>query len=172
MPTLHLLRHAKSDWADPGVADHDRPLSARGDRAARDLAGYVRRTRVLPDLVLCSSARRTVDTLAALRAALPVTARVEITDALYEVDGSAILNQLRRLPDTVGVALVVGHNPGIASVTMALAGVASDPEALRTVATKYPTGGMATLDFEGSWRDLAPGSARLAGFVRPRDITG
>ncbi len=170
MPTLHLLRHAKSDWGDPGVTDHDRPLSARGDRAAADLAGHFQRTRVSPDLVLCSSARRTVDTLAALRAVLPASARVEISDALYEVDGGAILNQLRRLPDTVGVALVVGHNPGMASLAQALAGVASDPDAVRSVATKYPTGGLATLEFEGRWRDLTTGSARLTGFVRPRDL--
>ena len=170
MPTLHLLRHAKSDWGDPGLGDHQRRLSKRGRRAAAEIARHVRKARLSPDLVLCSSSRRTVDTLAALRAALPESTRVEITDSLYEVDAGAILDQLRRLSGSIGAVLVVGHNPGMASLVQALAGEASDEVLARSVATKYPTGGLATLEFEGNWPDLAPGTARLTGFVRPKDL--
>lgn len=170
MPILLLLRHAKSDWAEFGLADHDRPLSPRGERAAAALARYFRRTVPAPDLVLCSSARRTVDTLTALRPALPAAVPVRVTEALYEVGAGAILDQLRRVEDTVGVLLVVGHNPGMAGIALSLAGPEGDPEALRALALKFPTGGLATLELDGTWRDLSPGIARLTGFIRPRDL--
>jgi len=170
MPTLLLLRHAKSDWAGLGLADHERPLSRRGERAAAELAGHFRRAGLAPDLVLCSSARRTVDTLAALRSALPAAVAVRVTDALYEVGPGAILDEVRQVPDTVELLLVVGHNPGMAGLAMGLAGPDGDPQALRAMALKYPTGGLATLEFDGAWPALAWGAARLTGFIRPRDL--
>ena len=72
---LHVARHAKSSWADPSLPDIDRPLSARGRRDAARLAAHLGGLGVAPTLVLCSPARRTVDTLAAFTAALGAAGR-------------------------------------------------------------------------------------------------
>lgn len=170
MPTLHLLRHAKSSWGEPGLADHDRPLSDRGRRAASAMAAHLRRAGVAPDLVLCSSARRTVETLAAIRHSLPRTAGIETTPELYEAGASSLLDRLRAVPPAIATLMLIGHNPGLEVLAGQLAGEGSDPEARQALGRKFPTGALATLEFEGEWRDLAWGAARLTAFVAPRDL--
>lgn len=170
MPILHLLRHAKSSWDAAGLRDHDRPLSERGGRAAAAMAAHLRRAAVAPDLVLCSSARRTVETLAAIRGALPRGVAVETTDDLYEVGAATLLQRLGRIPAEVGVLLVIGHNPGMEELALRLAGEGSDAGASERLGRKFPTGAIATLEFEGAWADLDWGGARLTGFVAPRDL--
>lgn len=170
MPTLHLLRHAKSSWDDLRVRDHDRPLSDRGERAAAAMAAYMRQSGIAPDLVLCSSARRTVDTLARLRSGLPDPLTVETRRELYEVGAANLLEVLRRVPDTTGVVMLVGHNPGLEDLATALAGPDSDPGARKALARKFSTGALATLAFDGAWASLAAGGARLTRFITPKDL--
>lgn len=170
MPTLHLLRHVKSSWGDPESRDFDRPLAERGVRAAAAIAAYLPTAGVAPDLVLCSSARRTVDTLAAIRGGLPAELGIETTDELYEVGASALLERLRRVPDTAGEVLLVGHNPGIEDLATRLAGAGSDPAAIAALSRKVPTGALASFAFDGSWRGLSQGGARLTRFITPRDL--
>lgn len=170
MPTLYLLRHVKSSWDDGTLDDFDRPLAPRGERAAGALAAYLRQNRVRPELVLCSSARRTRDTLAGVRIGLPKNTRVETTRALYEVGAGKILRQLRAIEPSTGCVLVVGHNPGMEDLARMLAGKGSDAAAVSDMMRKYPTGGLAQLEFEGDWADLGPGSARLSAFVIPKDL--
>lgn len=170
VPVLHLLRHAKSSWGDPGLRDHDRPLSGRGERAAVAMADHLRREGIAPDLVLCSTARRTVDTLAAIRSGLPASSEVETSRQLYEVGAEALLERLRRVPGTVGVLLLIGHNPGLEELSTRLAGAGTDPAARQALARKFPTGALATLEFDGGWPDLSWGGARLTGFIAPKDL--
>jgi len=170
MPTLHLLRHAKSSRGDPGLPDFDRPLSDRGLRDAAAIAACLPKAGLMPDRVLCSSARRTVDTLAAIRAGLPERLEVETTGDLYEVGATALLDRLRRIPGDVGELLVVGHNPGMEDLATRLAGTGSDLAAIRALARKYPSGALATLEFDGEWRTLSPGDARLTRFITPKDL--
>src|SRR4249919_2403209 len=96
---LLLLRHAKSAWDDPSLADHDRPLAPRGTKALRRLADYLTRAEYRPDVVLCSSARRTVETLDGIRSALPKRASVEIADELYGAHANTLLRRLHGLND-------------------------------------------------------------------------
>jgi len=63
MKSLHLLRHAKSSWKDSGLNDHDRPLNKRGRQTAKMMAAYLRRAKIAPDLVICSTAVRAQQTL-------------------------------------------------------------------------------------------------------------
>ena len=170
MPTLHLLRHAKSDWGDAGLSDHDRPLSVRGRRAAAAMAGHLRQAGVTPDLVLCSTARRAVDTLAAVRAALPDGVVVETSAELYAAAADQLLERLRQVPPRSSTVLLVGHNPGLEELALRLAGEGGDPAALRRLGRKYPTGALATLEFDGDWPGLSRGTARLASFVTPKDL--
>lgn len=158
---LLLLRHAKSSWDDPGLTDHDRPLSPRGRRAAARIGRHLSDHGVPVTLVLCSSARRARETLE--RVAPP--GAVEIEPRLYGASAAELLARLRRLPEAQAVVMLIGHSPAIEELAAALA-TGPDPLAGR----KFPTGGLATLTWAGTWSDLGPGKAALASFVVPREL--
>ena len=171
MKTLLLLRHAKSAWSDVRLADHDRPLNRRGERAARAMADHVAAAVTRPDLVLCSTALRTRQTLAPLvdRLGTP-TPPILLEKSLYLASQASLLAQLRAVTDAASTVLLVGHNDGIGDLAAALAGSGS-PEALALLHEKYPTGTLAVLAVPGeTWSGLAPGAARLVEFTRPRDL--
>ena len=169
MRVAHLLRHAKSSWDDPHRADIDRPLAPRGRRAARAMAERLRREAVRPDLVICSPARRTRETLEIVAAAFP-DAEVRFEDALYGAGGGDLLACLRASPDRAASIMVVGHNPGLHDLAVSLAG-GGDPDDLARLAAKMPTGALATLRAPARrWRDVSPGTAELADFVVPREL--
>lgn len=171
MKTLLLMRHAKSAWSDARLADHDRPLNRRGERAAKAMADHVVASGRRPDLVLCSTALRTRQTLAALVERLgPPSPPIALEKGLYLASQAVLLGHLRAVADTVSTLLLVGHNDGIGDLAVALAGD-GPAEALGRLHDKYPTGALAVLALPGgSWRDLAPGAARLVEFTRPRDL--
>jgi phosphohistidine phosphatase len=159
---LALLRHAKSSWADSGLADHDRPLNQRGRRAATRLGQYIRDEGIMPELVLCSSARRTRQTLDGLH--LDAGVDVVLEDELYGASAGDLLGRVRRIADAVTTALVIGHNPGIQDFAISLA---DD----RTRLASFPTAALAELHVPtGTWGQLADGGAILHAFVTPREL--
>ena len=167
MRTLYLLRHAKSSWDDAGLADRDRPLAPRGQRAAKAIAKHLGSEDISPALVLCSAARRTRETLDAIAPALDADTTVEVERDLYGASAGELLERVHAIPDDVSSAMLIGHNPSIQTLALNLAGRGAELDA---VALKYPTGALATLTFDGSWQDLNQGGAELAAFVRPRDL--
>ena len=116
-----VIRHAKSSWDDPPVADHDRPLSKRGRNALSRLRDHIEGLELRPDLVMCSSSRRTRETLAGIRPALGRKARVESDRALYGAGAEQLVTELRRLDDQVTNVFLIGHNPGVADLVDLLA---------------------------------------------------
>jgi phosphohistidine phosphatase len=167
MRHLHLLRHAKSSWDDPAPADHDRPLAPRGRRAAGLIASHLREEEIEPALVLCSSATRARDTLTGIQPALPEDAEILIERELYGASEHELLARLQEVPDRVGSAMLIGHNPAIQGLALTLSRSGTPLDELEL---KYPTGALATLVFDGSWRELGPGAAELRAFVRPKDL--
>jgi phosphohistidine phosphatase len=167
MKQLLLLRHAKSSWEDRGLADHDRPLAPRGRRAAKLIAEHLRRERVAPALVLCSSAQRTRETLERIAPALGEQVPVQIERELYAASEHRLLERVRGVEESVESVMVIGHNPGVEQLALSLA---VSGENLAAVRRKYPTGALATLEFAGRWRELGPGSAELADFVTPKQL--
>ena len=167
--TLYLLRHAKSSWADLKRADHDRPLSPRGRKAAQAMAAVLARARPRPTIVLCSSALRARQTLQPIVAALDPPAEIKIDDSLYGADASGLLGQLRELPEDCPVALVVGHNPGLQDLAVELADE-GQPEDLSRLRESFPTGALAILSAGGRWAQLGPGRAYLEGLILPRAL--
>src|SRR5262245_14559736 len=168
MPTkrLLLLRHAKSSWDEPSLADRDRPLAPRGHKAAERMAEHLRSNGPAVDLVLCSSALRTTETLEHIGRAFG-DAEMVVEDGLYGASDDELLERLRAVPnDADGVALI-GHNPGIQDRATGLAGGGDDLERMRT---KFPTGALAVLEFDAPWGDLSPGGCRLVAFVTPKDL--
>ncbi len=108
MPTLYLLRHAKSSWDEPGLADFDRPLSRRGRRNAALLAAHLREESIDPEIVLCSPARRARET-----AELLGLEGVQFEDDLYGAGTADLGRRLTALPHSVASAILIGHNPGL-----------------------------------------------------------
>jgi phosphohistidine phosphatase len=165
---LFLLRHAKSSWDDPGLDDHDRPLAPRGRRASALIAEHLRRAPIGPVLVLCSSARRTRETLETVMPALdPVKVRIE--RELYGASFEDLLQRLREVPDEVESVMMVGHQPAIQELALHLAGEGSELERVRA---KFPTAALATLTFAGEWSELGHRSAELIAYVKPKQLQG
>ena len=170
MRTLLLLRHAKSSWDQPGVADVERPLAARGRKAAPLIARYLKQQRLVPDLVLCSHALRVRETWELMTPALGGAVACKTLRSLYAAPPSRLLEPLRRVADEVRILMVIGHNPGLGALAASLAG-AGPKKALERVRTKFPTGGLVVLTFEiEHWAELAAGGGRLEDFVGPKDL--
>lgn len=169
MHQLLLLRHANSTRDDPELADHARPLSERGRRAAAALRGTMRDLGLQPDVVLVSSARRTLETLAALEP-WDETPLIEQLDRLYMASAQQMLRLLRTTTETARSVLLVGHNPGVHDLALLLAGGAdaarADPECGR-LAESFPAAALAELALSRPWRALGSGGARLLRFINP-----
>lgn len=167
---LYLLRHAKSSWDAAGLADFDRPLNRRGRQAASGMGELMKRCRLLPDLVLCSPAARAEETWTRVAAELPERPPVRLLRSLYLAPPSRLLDRVRAVEESVGALLLVAHNPGLEHLAGRLAGPGSTATALEMLSEKFPTGALACFEFEGAWAALAPQGARLAEFLRPRDL--
>lgn len=162
---LYLLRHAKSDWEDARQSDHDRPLAPRGREVLPLLHDHLRVENITPELVLCSTSRRTVETLAGVEPA----GEVALESGLYGASDEEILTRLRTLPDNLHQVMVIGHNPGLQRLILTLTGNPDHPD-VAEVRRKFPTGALATLEFTGRWAKLAPAGARLSAYVRPKTL--
>ena len=166
MPTLYVLRHAKSSWDDPGVADRDRALNDRGVRAAALMAGHLRAGEVHPALVLCSPAARTRQTLELIAPGFTEPPLVRFDDTLYGATADTLLSTIQAVAAGTEAVLLVGHNPGVEDLVVALA---SGGRLLDRVRAKYPTCALATLTLE-EWSTLGPGGAKLVAFTTPADL--
>ena len=167
---LVLLRHAKSAW--PDVPDHERPLAGRGIRAAPVMGRWLRDAGLVPDQVLCSTARRARETWQFAQAGLAATPPVSFEDRIYDATAIELLALIREVPPATGTLLLIGHNPAIEDLALMLAaapGTASSGD-LERMRAKFPTAAIAVLQPAGTWRTLAPGRARLTAFVTPRDL--
>lgn len=160
---LILIRHAKSSWATTGLEDIARPLNDRGRNSAIALGGWLRQTGYLPDLILCSPAVRTRETVAGMELA----ARVDIVDALYLAAPETMLSVLHTgSGETVAM---IGHNPGIAAFAALM--VAAPPPHGRFA--DYPTGATLIVEFDvDDWAAVAPGTGQVRNFITPRELTG
>jgi len=169
MRRLMLLRHAKSDWP-AGVADFERPLAARGREAAPLMARYMAEEGLIPDLALVSPAKRTRETWGLLAPALGDVA-VKSEPRIYNASVGELLSLVTAIDEEVETALFVGHNPGMAELTLLLSG-AGDRRALTAVQRKYPTAALSVIGLEDSWAEVAPFKGRLERFVTPKSLGG
>jgi len=171
MKTVLLLRHGKSGWGDASLEDHERPLAPRGIAAAKAIGRLLRERGWVPELLLCSSARRTQETLSELRLGfgegLP---EASIESSLYLASADALIDRFRALPDTAASAMVIGHNDGMHICAQRLVGKA-EPAEFAKLASGFPTAGLAVIMFDiAHWSELGDGAGRLSGLVFPREI--
>jgi phosphohistidine phosphatase len=170
MKTLLLLRHAKSSWDDSSLKDYDRPLSHRGERAAPVMGAYLRDEDLIPDVVLCSPALRARQTWESVEMALDMDIPIQFLDELYHATATMIHRTIQRISPDVETVLLVGHNPGFADVARWLVSE-GDPEEMERMRFKYPTAGLAVVDFDvARWDDIDEGTGSLRVFIRPKDL--
>ena len=169
--TLFLLRHAKSSWDEPGLVDHDRPLSKRGIKAAPLMARAMVQRNWLPDFALVSSAMRTQQTWQLAREEFPARIEAHVENSIYEAPAEAIANAIRKIPERVSSLIVIGHNPGLEDISTYLASPGSDEDALFNLRQKFPTAALARFSYDSEWKSLSQQSAGLTHFLTPRQMT-
>lgn len=170
MLRLMLLRHAKSDWGNPTLDDFDRPLNARGRQAADLMADYITETCPPPDLILCSTALRTRQTLNALLTRIAVDIDIQLRGELYEDSEMDYISLLQNLDTPAETVLLIGHNPATEDTASSLYGQ-GDKEAFADLGEKYPTAALAVFTFAARrWPEIGEGLGTLERFVKPRAL--
>ncbi len=172
MRRLLVLRHAKSSWADPDLADFDRPLVGRGKRASNAIAEFIVSNGYQPDRVLCSPAKRARQTYSRASRIIGEEAVLSDDESLYLASEREICSLVRSVDLKYVCAMVVGHNPGLHDFARSIAG-AGHPDLLSSLGQHMPTAALAVFELDNlAWSDVGPGALRLSAYVKPRDLTG
>ncbi|WP_448585801.1 SixA phosphatase family protein [Thermaurantiacus sp.] len=169
MRRLSLLRHAKSSWDDPVLRDFDRPLNARGLKAARRIGAWMGAEGLAFDAVLASPAARVVETLAGVEEGLGRPLNAQLDRRIYMASAVALLDLVQTAAD-VPHLLLVGHNPGLEDLILLVTPDDGAP-LRREVERKFPTAAFATIAFAAeALADIGEGAGELVRLVRPRDL--
>ena len=169
MAILHLLRHAKSDSEHYFGDDHERPLAPRGQRAALVMGEFMTQTAVSPDLILCSSAVRTRETLERILTCLEDGTEVRVERDLYLASAAAMLELAQTVGDGIEELMIIAHNPGTAYLAAHLCG-SGPAEQLQRIRTKYPTAGLCSIRFDAPFSQIVAGAGELQRFVTPKNL--
>ena len=166
--TLLLMRHGKSSWAAPLQADFDRPLKARGQRAAEQMARWIGHSAQIPDTILTSPAVRARDTAEIVHSGLRLGTRVLVEEPrIYEANPTTLLYCIGEHGGDATTLMLIGHNPGLEMLTLLLA---TDEPAAGHHYKLFPTATVAVLEYAGEWTDLRPQSCKCATIARPREL--
>lgn len=155
-----FVRHAKSSWSQD-LADHDRPLNARGRQAAKTIGSILKAKGLIPNIIWSSDSARTRETIALMFAVSEIQ-QTEFISSLYHGSANQVLTVCaQRGEPTCGPLMLVGHNPGYEMLL----------EYFTNVSRSYPTGACLVLkrvDKKADW--LSPEAWRLEDFIRPKDV--
>jgi len=164
MKTLYLWRHAKSDWGSIDLDDHDRALSTRGNTDAPRMAAVMKEQGYVPEKILCSTARRTHQTLNHLQNVIGTNIPVSLDQSLYLAPPQILLKAIRSAKD-IGSVMIIAHNPGLEDLATQLCS-ADGP-----TTPNFPTCGFAVFEFEiENWKEAAPGTGMLKDFLTPKTL--
>jgi phosphohistidine phosphatase len=170
MIRLGVLRHAKSSWDDPAARDFDRPLNPRGRAAAGRMGRLFSDRGFAFDHVLASPAARVRETLERLGTEYRALPAIAFNETLYAASTRSLLDAIRSTGPQFQSLLIVGHNPGLHGLVLALA--EEDGSNLRQRAEgHFPTAAFASIDLDVSdWNAISPGVGRLAELIFPREL--
>lgn len=172
MKNLSILRHAKSGWDAAVERDFDRPINKRGERGADLIGQYARRKGYAVDRIVASPAVRVTGTLDIFQPAAGLAAIEPHWDRrIYLASAATLLDVLRDAGGDAQHLLICGHNPGLEDLILMLVPETTDDSYRAIVEEKFPTSALARLELDiAGWRDLDAGQARIADFIRPRDL--
>ena len=164
MKSLLVLRHAKTQ-PDAPAGDHARELTERGHRNADAMGAYIKSLSGTPDAIITSDATRARQTAEIVARAVDFAAPLTVEPEIYAAGLDTLLGVVRRIPDDVQTAIIVGHNPGFEELAAALAGKADE-------GVRLPTSGLALLELDTQhWYAVRPSAGRLREVATPRTIT-
>lgn len=137
------------------------------------MRSVMRELGLAPDIVLVSTARRTLETLERLEP-WDDTPLTEASDGLYLAAAGQLLGVLRGVPETARSVLLIGHNPGLHELALMLVGqtAPSAGKFAHRLAAAFPTAALAEFSVAGQWSQLGRGSGRLIRFLTPRELKG
>jgi len=160
MKTLYLMRHAKSSWDDPELADFDRPLNEYGLRAAPFMGKLMLLKGLVPYVILSSPASRAKETARLVKKAANLDCQTLYKHRIYEASARTLREVVAETDDLYLSAMIVGHNPGMEGLIYYLTGLSE----------KMPTGAMAVLELDvNKWCEVTENCAKLDVIYRPRD---
>jgi phosphohistidine phosphatase len=162
MKTLILMRHAKSSWKEPELADHDRPLNKRGEKDAPRMGRLLKDKKLVPDHIYSSTAVRAKQTVEGVIEKSGFKKKVDYLESLYMAEPSTIIEALKQTPDKIDSILLIGHNPGLEGLLQILS---------RKVES-LPTGAVARISLPiDHWSELSLSTeGKLKDNFRPREI--
>ncbi len=161
MRTLLLMRHAKSSWKDDALADEERPLNKRGKAAGTRMGEFLAEKKLVPDAVICSTAKRARQTAKRVKKAAGCKVETVKAASLYFRGSAAYLQEASQLPARAKIALLVGHNPDIESLVSRISGEHID---IPTATVVHLVGDLS------DWADIADGrSLKIEGIYRPKE---
>ena len=160
MKTLFVLRHAKSSWDDPDLADFDRPLNDRGTTSAPFMGRLMTTNGFSPDVILSSPAVRARETSTLTKKGGDLDAEIRFDDRIYEASPATLRQVVGYADDEFRSVMIVGHNPGMEGFIRYLTG-RLEP---------MPTAALAVIDLDiASWRDINGETGILRKIFRPKD---
>lgn len=161
MRRLLLLRHAKSSWNDPNLADFDRPLNSRGLVAAPFIGELIVRQDLLPDEIVSSPAKRAMQTALLVKESAGLDADLRFDERIYEASPKSLLQIASELKDKAKCVMLVGHNPGMEGFIGFLTGKVEP----------MPTAALAVIDLQiESWKKIKGGSGSVKTVIRPKEV--
>ena len=166
MKAITLVRHAKSDWNWPDLADHDRPLNKRGLAAAPQIGSYLEKQGIKPDIMLSSTALRAMTTAQLIAAALNIKpGEIQPVDDLYLASVSDYKRIIQGIDEAANTShiMIFSHNPGTHEFAHYLTG-GDEIDRFITCAVA-----MIELNID-YWGEIGAGCGRLEQFITPRDL--
>lgn len=167
MRYLYLLRHGKSNWGNSHTSDFDRQLNPRGISDAHHMGLHMNTLEDEIELILCSSAKRTRQTLDTLESCWKHQPSIVIDESLYGTDRAAVLDRISEIDKSTKSMLVIGHNPWVWELAFELS---PHGEVKDRISQKYPTCSLATFVFENKSWNIQDSVANSATFVTPKEL--
>jgi len=160
MKTLYLIRHAKSDWSDESQSDFDRGLNKRGQKAIPTMGKALKEKMVMPDLILCSPAKRAKLTAKGLAEEIKYKGKIEYIEKLYMAEPIQIIKIIKEIPDKYDNVFIVGHNPEITELTDLM---------VEEYIDNVPTLGIVSLHVPiKHWKKFKPEKTKFDFFIYPK----
>ncbi|WOE70328.1 histidine phosphatase family protein [Hydrogenimonas thermophila] len=165
MRELFILRHAKSSWDDPSLADFDRPLNSRGKEDAPLMGEHLAKLGVKPDIIVSSPAKRAKKTAKIVAEQLGFNPeKIEFRETIYEASPQSLLYLVCQFPENAKRVMLVGHNPGLTELANILGDITIE---------NIPTTGVVGIAFDTSkWEEACRMKGHTILFDFPKKIKG